>query len=358
MSYVELHVRSAFSFLRGASLPEQLAQQAAHLHMPAMALCDRDGVYGAPRFFAAAREQGIRAIVGSELTMEDGSVLPVLVETRAGYQNLCHLLTRAHLRAPKNESQVRWEELPEFTAGLVALTGDEEGPLRRALEKGDAEALLRRLQAIFGSDHLFVELQRHHLRGEDRIHRQLLALADRQRLPVLATNGVRYAEPAGREILDVFTCLRQHTHLDAAGRWLAHNSERYLKSAEQMRELFREWPEALENTVRLAERLHFSFENLGYEFPAYSVGPGQTMESVLRAQTYAGAHQRYGPVLSPKLTQQLQRELALIEKLGFAGYFLIVADIVRYCREHQIMAQGRGSAANSSVCFCLGITAV
>src|SRR5262245_7101649 len=135
MSYVELHARSAFSFLRGASLPEQLAEHAAQLHMPAMALCDRDGVYGAPRFFAAAREQGIRAIIGSELTMEDGTILPVLVETRVGYHNLCRLLTRAHLRAPKSESAVRWDELAALAEGLLALTGDEEGPLYRSLSQ-------------------------------------------------------------------------------------------------------------------------------------------------------------------------------------------------------------------------------
>src|SRR5437667_4562955 len=128
--YVELHARSAFSFLRAASLPEQLAEVAAQLAMPAMALCDRDGLYGAPRFFAAAHQSGVRPIIGSELTMEDGTVLPVLVETRTGYQNLCRLLTRAHLRAPKNQSAVRWAELPEFAEGLVALTGDEEGPLQ------------------------------------------------------------------------------------------------------------------------------------------------------------------------------------------------------------------------------------
>src|SRR5438093_11325148 len=134
MSYIELHTRSAFSFLRGASLPEQLATRAAELNYPAMALCDRDGVYGAPRFFAAGQECGIRSIIGSELTMEDGSILPVLVESRRGYQNLCRLITKAQLRSEKGQSAVRWHELPEFAQGLVALTGDEEGPLRRAFK--------------------------------------------------------------------------------------------------------------------------------------------------------------------------------------------------------------------------------
>src|SRR5262245_38869460 len=201
MSYIELHARSAFSFLRGASLPEHLAEQAAQLHIPAMALCDRDGVYGAPRFFAAAQEQGIRAIIGSELTMEDGTILPVLVETRAGYQNLCRLLTCAHLRAPKSKSAVRWDELAEFAQGLVALTGDEEGPLcvsavnrqlsvvsrPTTLHAGCRDELpttdqgqppsevLEKLVRIFGPHNVFVEIQRHHLRGEDRLSAELVA---------------------------------------------------------------------------------------------------------------------------------------------------------------------------------------
>src|SRR5438477_120346 len=133
MNYIELHAHSAFSFLRGAALPEQLAERAAQLGMPAMALCDRDGVYGTPRFFAAAKEHGVRPIIGAELTMEDGAILPVLVESRAGYQNLCQLITRAKLRGTKTESAVRWDELPEFAEGLVALTGGEGGPLVRAL---------------------------------------------------------------------------------------------------------------------------------------------------------------------------------------------------------------------------------
>src|SRR5262245_55666629 len=160
--YVELHARSAFSFLRAASLPEQMAEAAAQEQMPALALCDRNGVYGAPRFFARAKELGLRPIIGAELTMEDGSVLPVLVETRQGYRNLCRLITRAKLRAEKNKSAVRWEEMPEFADGLVALTGDDDGPLPRALQtrkETKVEAVLQRLQNVFDRDHLFVEIQ-------------------------------------------------------------------------------------------------------------------------------------------------------------------------------------------------------
>jgi error-prone DNA polymerase len=363
--YVELHARSAFSFLRGASFPEQLAETAAESGIPAMALCDRNGVYGAPRFFTKAREVGIRPIVGAEITMEDGAVLPLLVQSRAGYANLCRLLTIAHLRSPKGESAVAWNELPEFSDGLIALTGDEEGPLLRSInarENGlnslDPEQTITRLEKTFGKDRLYVELQRHNVRGEERLIKLLVSIAKDRDLPLLATGGVLYARRAGRAVLDVFTCLRHHTHLDAAGRLLARNNERFLKNAPEMNELFRDLPEAIGNSVSLAERLEFSLEKLGYEFPKYPLKFGETPENVLRAQTWAGARNRYGERLSDPVKKQLERELALIEKLGFCGYFLIVADIVKFCRDNNIMAQGRGSAANSAVCYSLGITAV
>jgi error-prone DNA polymerase len=356
--YVELHARSAFSFLRGASLPEQLARRAGELGMPAAALCDRNGVYGAPRFLATAREAGVRPIVGAELTLADQTVLPVLVQSRAGYQHLCQLLTRAHLRNKKGACAVQWDELPEFAKGLVALTGDSEGPLAQALAaRRDPAPVLERLAGVFGRENVYVELQRHRLRGEDRALRQQIALAEQFRLPLLATNGVLYASETERPVLDAFTCIRHHTHLDAAGLLLSQNGERHLKSTASMRELFRDHPDAIDNTARLAERLEFTLEDLGYEFPSFPVPEGHTMDSFLREQAYAGARRRYGCVPG-KVKRQLENELPLIAKLKVAGYFLIVWDMIRFCESHRIMAQGRGSAANSTVCYCLGITAV
>src|SRR3989449_1181971 len=344
MSYVELHACSAFSFLRGGSFPEQLAEVTAELKMPAMALLDRNGVYGAQRFSVAAREHGVRPIIGCELSMEDGSILPVLVANRTGYKNLCELLTQAHLRSEKGECAVGWDELAQFAKGLVVLLGSTEGRARLLID-------------AFGRENVFVELQRHFIRGEERLNRQLVDLAAHYQLPLLATNGVQYARPYGRQVLDVFTCIREHTHLDAAGKLLTRNAERHLKSDREMRELFRDLPEAIENTSRLAERLTFSLENLGYEFPEFPVPVGHSMDSFLRTIVWFGAQQRYAAV-SAKVKRQLEEELALITKLGFAGYFLIVWDIVNFCREHNIMVQGRGSAANSAVCYCLGITPV
>jgi error-prone DNA polymerase len=359
MRYVEFHSRSAFSFLRGASQPEALVARAAELEIGAVAVCDRDGVYGSARAHAKAREAGVRAIVGAELTMEDGTVLPVLVATRAGYRNLCQLISRAKLRGTKTESPVRWDELAEFAGGLVALTGDEDGSVRRALAREDRAAArdaVERLTAVFGKENVFLEIQRHLHRGEDRENDALRDLAGATGLPLLATNGVLHATRDERPLLDVFTCARHHTHLDAAGRLLAANDERHLKPAVRMARLFSRTPEAITNTVRLADRLEFTLEDLGYEFPRYRVPEGETMDSFLHKITMAGARARYGH-LSPPVLAQLEYELGLIARLGFSGYFLIVWDLVNFCTAEGILVQGRGSAANSAVCYSLGITA-
>ena len=349
MSYVELHACSAFSFLRGGSFPEQLAETAAGLEMPAMALLDRNGVYGAQRFSVAAREHNVRPIVGAELTMEDGSVLPVLVKDWNGYKNLCELLTQTHLRSAKGACAVKSTDLAMFAQGLIVLFGPQQldHPADRVL------ALLD----VFRRENVYVEIQRHFLRGEDRVNQQLCDLAEAHRLPVIATNGVQYARPHGRQVLDVFTCIREHTHLDAAGKLLAQNAERHLKSDAEMRSLFRDRPDAIENTVHLANRLEFSLENIGYEFPSFPVPDGHDMNSFLRTITLFGGQQRYTSI-STAVKRKLEEELSLIQRLGFSGYFLIVWDIINFCREHNVMVQGRGSAANSAVCYCLGITPV
>src|SRR3954467_7780515 len=366
MPYVELHACSAFSFLRGGSFPEQLAETAAELTMPAMALLDRNGVYGAQRFAVAAREHGVRPIVGAELTMEDGSVLPVLVKDRRGYENLCELLTQAHLRSEKGKCVAKWSELVKFNDGLIALLGSQQldgfkpSSSNGADKLTAARNLTERGQSLidaFGRENVFVEIQRHFLRGEERVNQQLCDLAEQYRLPVIATNGVQYARPYGRQVLDVFTCIRGHTHLDGAGKLLTQNAERHLKSDAEMRALFADRLGAIENTGRLADRLEFTLENIGYEFPSFPVPDGHDMNSFLRTITLFGAQQRYSSI-NTAVKRKLEEELSLITRLGFAGYFLIVWDIINFCREHNVMVQGRGSAANSAVCYCLGITPV
>ena len=358
--YIELHARSAFSFLRGASQPGDLAKTAGELGMPTMALCDRGGVYGSARFHRIAKEQGVRAIVGCELPMEDGCAVPVLARTRKGYQNICKLLTRSNLRAEKGEGRVKWRELPEFSEGLIALSGDEDGPLYRAWRdegRTGVEKALDRLRQAFRKEDLYLEVQRHRDRGENRWVSAMRDLADVSKLPLVATNGVLYARPEGRRVQDVFTCLRKKVNFDTAGGLLSRNAERYVKSDREMKLLFRDLPEAISNTRRIAERVEFTLENLGYEFPRYPVPRRETMDTFLEKVVWFGAEQRYGS-MSPAVKKQIRYELNFIAKLGFSGYFLIVWDLVNYCREHDIMAQGRGSAANSAVCYSLGITPV
>jgi len=360
MLYAELHARSAFSFLEGASLPEALIERAAELELPAVALLDRDGVYGAPRFHVAARRAGVRAHIGAEITCTDGARYPLLAATRTGYQNLCRLITRMKLRARKGEGAVTPAELAEFAGGLVCLSGDEKGPLARALQRGGLEAgreAAAGLVETFGRQNVYIELQRHFRRSQEARNQAALEIARSLRLPVIATGGVCYARPQQREILDVLTAIRHKRTLETAGRLLEVNAERYLRSGQEMARLFADLPEALAATRELSSRLEFTMNDLGYEFPRYPVPPGETMASLLRKLTEEGARQRYRPY-HERARRQIEHELAVIEKLHLEGYFLIVWDLVRFCREQGILAQGRGSAANSAVCYALGITAV
>jgi error-prone DNA polymerase len=372
MPFIELHAASAFSFLDGASLPEALAERAAALGYPALALLDRDGVYGAPRFHLAAKKAGLKAIIGAELTVSlcpapgeatppalcptDGEAifkLPVLVENQTGYRHLCRLITAMKLRSGKGQGALSLDELDGHTSGLVALAG-------RAMVSGrrfGVGGLLDRLVGVFGRASVCVELQRHLLRDEEADNHALRDLAAAFHVPIIATNGVRFAEPAARPLYDVLTCIRHKTTIERAGRRLSCNAERYLKSPAQMTALFADLPDTLAAAGALADRLQFTMADLGYRFPEYPVSEGESEASFLRKITQAGARERYRP-LEPRHTRQLERELDLIEKLDLAGYFLIVWDIVNFCRQQGILVQGRGSAANSAVCYSLGITAV
>ena len=376
--YIELHSRSAFSFLEGASIPEELIAVCANLGMPAMASLDRDGVYGSPRFHLAAKKAGIKAHIGAEVTcaafpprcLRGGFRLPLLVASRAGYQNLCRLITKMKLRVGRKEGACASDlDFIEHAGGLICLTGGEEGPLAAALTQGGPQAAFQAVKRLtevfgrssFGSPNVFVELQRHFHREEEYRNRVAIEIAEALHLPLLATNGVNYATPRERELADAFTALQHHRTLATAGRLLARNAERYLKPPAAMRALFADVPQAIANTVELSSRLEFTLNDLGYEFPRYPVPHGETMMSFLRERTREGMQSRYGRAdaeLKKRARRQIERELSLIEKLNLAGYFLIVWDLVRFCREQNILAQGRGSAANSAVCYSLGITAV
>jgi error-prone DNA polymerase len=383
-AYIELHAASAFSFLAGASQPEALAERAAQLGMPAIALADRNGLYGVARFYTMAKKCGVRAHIGAGVAVSSfGSQLTppswlpnqfpaepprllLLCASQTGYQNLCQLITRFKMReTTKAEGAATLEDLEEFSAGLICLTGGDEGPLAASLAQDGstgARKLADRLKAIYGRGNLYIELQRHQQREEECRNQALLGLASSLGLPVIATNGVRYATEKDREILDVLTSIRHHTSLDRAGRLLAGNDARCLNGAQHMAGLFADIPEAIANTRMVSDRLEFTLDNLGYEFPHAQVPEGETMDSFLAKRVEEGVRMRYGSpakrYLLIKAQAQVEHELKLIAKLGFAGYFLIVWEIVRYCKQHGILAQGRGSAANSAVCYALEITAV
>jgi len=384
MSYIELHASSAFSFLAGASQPEVLIERAAELDMPGLALADRNGVYGAARFHTQAKKTGVRAHIGAEIAVSSfGNCLTppawlphqfppepprllLLCASQTGYQNLCQLVTRFKMReATKAEGAATLEDLEEFSAGLICLTGGDEGPLAAALaNKGNSESrkLADQLTSIYGRGNLYLELQRHGQREEECRNQFLLTLASSLNLPVIATNGVQYATEKDREILDVLTTIRHHTSLDKAGRLLTLNNARALCPAQHMAALFGDIPEAIANTRIVSDRLEFTLDNLGYEFPHYPIPDNETMDSFLAKRVEEGVRKRYGSPakrsLLDKARAQVAHELKLIAKLGFAGYFLIVWDLIRYCQQHGILAQGRGSAANSAVCYALEITAV
>jgi len=382
--YVELHAASAFSFLAGASQPDTLAERAAQIEMPSVAIADRNGLYGVARFHTMAKKSGVKAHIGAEIAVSSigNKITPpawlphqcpdepprivLLCASQNGYQNLCQLITRFKMReTKKTEGAATLEDLEEFSAGLICLTGGDEGPIAAALTRGgqdEASKLIERLAATYGHGSLYLELQRHQQRDEECRNQSLLRLASSLRLPVIASNGVRYATEKDRELLDVFTTIRNQTSLDQAGRLLTPNASRSLRSAREMCALFRDIPEAVANTRIVSERLDFTLNDLGYQFPHYPVPDGETMDSFLEKRVEEGVRKRYGSgakrSLFDKARGQVRHELKLIAKLGFAGYFLIVWDLILYCQRLGILVQGRGSAANSAVCYALEITAV
>ncbi len=382
--YVELHCASAFSFLEGASQPEGLIERGVELGMPAMALLDRNGVYGSARFHTSAKRNGVHAHVGAEIAVSSfgerlrpAAWLPhqfpaeparvsLLCESQVGYRNLCQMITRFKMReSVKCEGAATVGDLETYADGLVCLTGGDEGPLAAALMRGGevaGRAAVEELVRVFGRGNVYVEVQRHREREEEWRNQAALRIAETLKLPVVATNGVRYARAYDREVLDVFTAIRHHTDLDHAGRLLALNNRRHLRSAREMAGLFRDVKGAVEETVELSSRLRFQLGDLGYVFPRYPVPEGETMDSFLRKRVAEGVERRYGPKRDPGLMErakkQVLHELELIARLEFEGYFLIVWDIVCFCKANDILIQGRGSAANSAVCYALEITAI
>lgn len=364
-NYVELHCHTNYSFLDGASPPDEIVRRAAELGMPTLAVTDHQGLYGAVKFRNACREHGVRPIYGAEIDLAASGELPgghltLLVENAAGWHNLCHMLTQAGFGGTKHERPVPWKLLERHAGGLIALTGCRDGVVAAPARREDRDATLaaaRRLAGIFGPENCYVELQRHFDRGDKRLNATLLALANHLKLPLVATNNVHYATPDRVPLQHVLTCIRHLTAIDSAGSLLYATPHRGLKSARSMAALFSDLPEAVANTVRIAERCEYKLDHSQARMPDFPVPAGETPFSYLVDLCYAGLRRRYDPV-TPEALSQLGRELALIEKNHLAGYFLVVHDICRFAREQGVVGQGRGSAAGSIVAYTLGITAV
>jgi error-prone DNA polymerase len=367
-SYTELRLSSAMSFLQASSTPEELANEAGKLGYKSLALADFGGVYGIPRFVKACMDVGVRPIVGAKLHVDMRSVFAsprpeaqsqppeilLLCETEKGYENLCELLTEGHATQEKGECVVDLQTLERLNEGIVALVGGREGPLFLAKTKEEAYRALLKLVSIFGRSNIFVDIQRHNDPEQEHKNRLVMQIAESLNVRSIATNDVRYHKKERGRLFDCFTAIRRHQTLDDCIPYLEKAHMRYLETPRNMVQRFHDFPELLRNTQELSERLAFSFSRVPYRFPRFTEGDEFQL---LRDLVAKGIKERYKEV-TPKVENLVNHELDVIKRLELAGYFLLVWDIVRFCKENGILAQGRGSAANSIVCYALYITAI
>lgn len=375
VAYAELHAHSAFSFLDGASTPEELVEEASRLGLRALALTDHDGLYGAVRFAEAAAELELRTVFGAELSLGGeartetpdpaGPHLLVLARGPEGYRRLSRQLAAAHLAGgEKGKPRYDIDALTEAAGGhWHILTGCRKGHVRQALSDGGPDAAERALADLvdrFGAGRVSVELTHHGQPLDDERNAALAALAPRFGVGVVATTGAHFAHPSRRRLAMAMGAIRARQSLDAAAGWLAPLGGSHLRSGEEMARLFAQRPDAVTAAAELGERCAFGLALIAPQLPPYpDVPAGSTEDSWLRRLTMAGARERYGlPESAPRAYSQIEHELKVIAQLQFPGYFLVVHDIARFCRDNNILCQGRGSAANSAVCYALGVTAV
>lgn len=353
-SYVPLWCKSNFSFLEGASHPDELIEEAQRLGLSALALTDRDGVYGIVRAHVKARELGLRLIVGSQVTVDDESVIIFLAQDRHGYANLCRLLTMGRLRSEKGESTVTWDEVYQHADGLLGLWGGDQSLI---VGEADPGHVAQNLHDIFG-DRLYVMLTRHRREEDIALEARLRDRAKRYRFALVAANEVLYHTPARRPLQDVLTAIRYGIPVTSCGRKLKPNAEHALQSSYMFTRLFADDPASVLRTEEIAERCSFSLTEICYRYPSEHMPDGTTSMDWLRHLTFEGARERYGNGMPAAVADQLEKELKIIEGLDYPGYFLTMREIVEFCRKQGILCQGRGSAANSAVCYCLGVTAI
>ncbi len=364
-SYVPLWCKSNFSFLEGVSHPEDLVKSCRQLAIPALVLSDRNGLHGIVRaHMEAIRAKTPRLIVGSQLTVSDdpedssavtGSLL-LIAQTKSGYANLCRLISDGRLRCPKGECRVSWQEVCHYAPGLIALWAGR----RHLLYKAGNDHWRHRaaqLRESFNS-RLYGLVTRHRLPDDQRIERRLTTLCRNFDIPLAAATEVLYHHHSHRPLQDVVTCIRHRTTLHEAGTLLHPNKEHTLKSPEDFYSLFSDRPELLAATHEIAERCPFSLSELRYRYPSEQLPSGYTSFEWLRRLVFSGARKRYGETVPMDVAKQLNKELRVIDELDYCGYFITMYEIVLFCRNRKILCQGRGSAANSAVCYCLGITAI
>ncbi|WP_275793622.1 error-prone DNA polymerase [Prescottella equi] len=372
--YAELHTHSAFSFLDGASPPEELVEEAVRLGLDAIALTDHDGMYGVVRFAEAAKELGMRTVFGAELSLDatprtgtpdpGGTHLLVLARGQEGYRRLSRQIAAAHLAGgEKGKPRYDYDALTEAAGGhWQILTGCRKGHVRSALAAGGpdaAEAALRDLVDRFGADRVTVELTHRGLPEDDEINAALAEIATRQQLPVIASTAAHFAGPPRRRLAMAMAAVRARQSLDEAAGWLAPTGGAHLRSGAEMARLFAQCPEAVAGAAALGLECAFDLRLIAPKLPPFDVPDGHTEASWLRELTMQGARRRYGPPsANPAAYAQIEHELDIIERLTFPGYFLVVHDIVSFCKDNDILCQGRGSAANSAVCYAIGITNV
>ena len=348
--YSELQVTSHFSFLRGASSCEELFAQAALLGIEALAIVDRNSLAGIVRAHEAAKTTGVRLIVGCRLDLDDGLAVLVYPTDRPAYARLCRLLSLGKKRGGKAKCKLDWTDLVAYGEGLIAILVPDEADDTCALR-------LRRLRKAFGDRAYMALALRRRPNDQLRLH-ELSNLATQARVPTVATNDVLFHEPSRRILQDVVTCIRHNCTIDDAGFRRERHADRYLKAPQEMARLFSRYPEALARTREIASRCRFSLDELAYQYPEERTMPGLTPQQALEAQTWEGATERYPEGVPDKVVAILKHELRLIETLQYAPYFLTVNAIVRFARSKDILCQGRGSAANSAICYVLGITSI
>src|SRR5437762_4174071 len=353
-SYVPLWCKSNFSFLEGASHPDELVEEANRLGLPVLALTDRDGVYGVVRAHVKAREAGLHLIIGSQVTVDEGSPIVLLAQDRSGYANLCRLLTAGRLRSEKGESVVTWDEVCRHATGLIALWGGDQSSVVREIAPDE---IAGNLHDAFG-DRLYGMIARHWREDEVAQEARLRERAKRYGFPLVAANEVLYHTPARRPLQDVLTAIQHGVPVSSCGRKLKPNAEHGLNPPYAFARLFADDPLAVTRTHEIAERCSFSLAEIRYRYPSEKMPDGMSSAQWLRQLVFAGALWRYGDKIPADVIDQLEKELEIIDALDYPGYFLTMWEIVEFCRKQAILCQGRGSAANSAVCYCLGVTAI